>query len=106
MANRIDSVELSRAISAWTSTINDASLPGVGSTVYGGYMKSQYTVNGVEKMYAQFQVVKRIEWNYSIARLMVMQGAGGPTPRRTATSTSCPTATCKFRVVCLWAVRL
>ncbi|WP_312077526.1 tail fiber domain-containing protein [Leclercia sp.] len=77
MANRIDSVELSRAISAWTSTINDASLPGVGSTVYGGYMKSQYTVNGVEKMYAQFQVVKRIEWNYSIARLMVMQGAGG-----------------------------
>jgi len=77
MANRIDTAELSRAIAAWTSTINDASLPGVGSTVFGGYMKSQYTVNGIEKMYAQLQVVKRIEWNYSIARLTVMQGAGG-----------------------------
>jgi len=77
MANRIDTAELSRAIAAWTSTINDASLPGVGSTVNGGYLKSQYTVNGVEKMYAQFQVVKRIEWNYAIARLTVMQAAGG-----------------------------
>lgn len=77
MANRIDTAELSRAIAAWTSVINDASLPGVGSTVYGGYMKSQYTVNGVEKVSAQLQVVKRIEWNYSIARLTVMQAAGG-----------------------------
>ncbi|MCG1030781.1 tail fiber domain-containing protein [Bacillus amyloliquefaciens] len=77
MANRIDTAELSRAISAWTSTINDASLPGAGSTVYGGYMKSQYTVNNVEKMYAQLQAVKRIEWDYAIARLTVMQAAGG-----------------------------
>lgn len=77
MANRIDTAELSRAIAAWTSVINDASLPGVGSTVYGGYMKSQYTVNNVEKISAQLQVVKRIEWNYSIARLTVYQKGGG-----------------------------
>jgi len=77
MVNRIDTAELSRAIAAWTSTINDASLPGGGSTVYGGYIKSQYTVNGVEKISAQLQIVKRIEWNYSIARLVVLQNAGG-----------------------------
>ncbi len=77
MANRIDSAELNRAISAWTSMINDASLPGSGNTVYGGDMKSQYTVNNVEKMSAQLQVVKRIEWNYAIARLVVNQAAGG-----------------------------
>lgn len=76
MANRIDTAELSRAIAAWTSTINDASLPGTGATVYGGILKSQYTVNNVEKAFFQFQLAKRIEWNYSIARLTVSQVAG------------------------------
>jgi len=76
MANRIDTAELSRAIAAWTSVINDASLPGSGVTVFGGLLKSQYTVNNVEKAAVQLQVVKRIEWNYSIARLTVNQVAG------------------------------
>jgi len=56
---------------------NDATLPGTGSTVYGGRLKSQYTVNGVEKTSSYLQSVKRIEWDYSIARLFVNQTGGG-----------------------------
>lgn len=56
---------------------NDPTLPGTGSTVYGGRLKSQYTVNGVEKTSAYLQSVKRIEWDYSIARLFVNQTGGG-----------------------------
>lgn len=77
MTKRIDTAELSRAISAWTSVINDAVLPGAGSTVYGGLLKSQYNVSGAGKMSAQLQIVKRIEWDYSIARLTVNQAGGG-----------------------------
>jgi len=60
-----------------TVTDNDASLPGTGSTVYGGRLKSLYTVNGVEKTSTYLQSVKRIEWDYSIARLFVNQTGGG-----------------------------
>jgi len=56
---------------------NDPTLPGTGSTVYGGRLKSQYTVNGVEKTSTYLQSVKRIEWDYSIARLFVNQTGGG-----------------------------
>jgi len=60
-----------------TATDNDATLPGTGSTVYGGRLKSLYTVNGVEKTSAYLQSIKRIEWDYSIARLFVNQTGGG-----------------------------
>ena len=60
-----------------TVTDNDATLPGTGSTVYGGRLKSLYTVNGVEKTSTYLQSVKRIEWDYSIARLFVNQTGGG-----------------------------
>lgn len=60
-----------------TVTDNDATLPGTGSTVYGGRLKSQYTVNGIEKTSTYLQSVKRIEWDYSIARLFVNQTGGG-----------------------------
>lgn len=77
MALRKDKAELTRSLGGWTALINDATLPGPGSTVFGGGFKSHYTVGGVEKMFAQMQAVKRIEWDYSIARLTVMQTAGG-----------------------------
>jgi len=60
-----------------TVTDNDATLPGTGSTVYGGRLKSLYTVNGIEKTSTYLQSVKRIEWDYSIARLFVNQTGGG-----------------------------
>lgn len=60
-----------------TVTDNDATLPGTGSTVYGGRLKSHYTVNGIEKTSTYLQSVKRIEWDYSIARLFVNQTGGG-----------------------------
>ncbi|MBD1404340.1 pyocin knob domain-containing protein [Leclercia adecarboxylata] len=39
-----------------TATDNDATLPGTGSTVYGGRLKSLYTVNGVEKNIRLFAI--------------------------------------------------
>ncbi|NYU08011.1 hypothetical protein A8O28_22105 [Enterobacteriaceae bacterium CCUG 67584] len=77
MANRIDSVELSRAINGWTAVVDAASWPTGSSTVYGGMLKVQYTVNGAERISANLQVVKRVDWNYTIARLMINQIAGG-----------------------------
>ncbi|TLU69685.1 tail fiber domain-containing protein [Enterobacter sp. MF024] len=77
MANRIDTAELSRAINGWSAVVDAASWPTGSSTVYGGSLKTQYTVNGVERVSAALQIVKRTEWNYSIARFYVSQIAGG-----------------------------
>ena len=77
MANRIDTAELSRAINGWTAVVDAASWPTGVSTLSGGMLKSQYTVNGVERVSVGLQVVKRTDWNYTIARLYTNQIAGG-----------------------------
>ncbi|UYM56783.1 pyocin knob domain-containing S74 family peptidase [Leclercia adecarboxylata] len=56
---------------------NDATYPTGVATLYGGQLKSQYTVNNVEKASSYSQIVKRSDWNYSINRLYVSQTAGG-----------------------------
>ena len=56
---------------------NDVTYPTGVATLYGGQIKSQYTVNNVEKASSYFQIVKRTDWNYSINRLYVSQVAGG-----------------------------
>lgn len=77
MANRIDTAELSRAINGWTAVVDAASWPSGVTTLYGGVLRSTYTVNGVDRVSAAWQIVKRTDWNYSIARLLVNQAAGG-----------------------------
>lgn len=75
-----DALTLSNTGDLTTSTLtvvdDDATLPAAGNTVYGGKLKSLYTVKGVEKISSSLEIVKRIEWNYSIARLTVKQAAG------------------------------
>lgn len=77
MTMRIDNVELSRAINGWSAVVDAASWPSAVTTVYGGTLKVQYTVNGAERISAALQIVKRTDWNYSIGRLYVNQIAGG-----------------------------
>lgn len=77
MANRIDNAELTRALLMWTATANDATAPTGTTAGYGGRVRSQYTIANVEKAAWDFQIIKRMDWNYAIARLTVGQAAGG-----------------------------
>lgn len=77
MANRIDNAELARALLNWTVTANDATAPTGTNTGVGGRLRSEYNIAGVEKAAFNFQMLKRMDWNYSIARLTVAQTAGG-----------------------------